>query len=86
MIQHHLQITVCNSPEEAVADGYVYRAPAYQSATLENVVVVKNGAKEGNSTADLIFVDENGQRHVVMLTSRLLKLIPAFGPDNEGLT
>ena len=74
-IQNDLPITICADPTDAIAQGYVYCPPDYLPARLEKAVVVHNGTVEGRSTVDLLFTDESGQKHVVMLTGRLIQML-----------
>lgn len=76
-MMQRLDITICDSPEDATKKGYVYREPEYKLATLEKAVVVRNGTTEGNATVDLMFTDATGQKHIAMITHNLLKSIPA---------
>lgn len=73
-MQSDLNIRICASAQEAIDKGFVYRAPEYKPARLVQAVVVRNGTVEGNATVDLVFEDEDGQKHVVMLTQRLLAM------------
>lgn len=75
-IQQHLDVVVCENPTEAIRQGYLYREPVFKPISIDKVVVVKNGTTAGSSTVDIILVDDDGQKYVVMLTSKLLKLIP----------
>jgi len=77
-IHASLKITICESVEDAVAQGFVYKEPDYLPIEIIDIVVVKNGTKAGNSTADFILKDSTGQKFCFMVTSRLLKSIPAF--------
>lgn len=76
--QQHLKITVCSDAADAVAQGFNYSAEPerYKPIEIERAVVVQNGTEGGNSTVDFILKDQTGQRFVVMLTGRLLKLLP----------
>ena len=73
-----LDIVICDNVDDALEKGFVYREPEYQHATITKAVVVKNGTEEGNSTVDIHFVDNKGNKFVAMITSNLLKSIPAF--------
>lgn len=73
-----LDLTICDSSEDAVQKGFKYELPEYQQAHLKKAVVVRKGTVEGNSTVDLIFEDNDGNKFVAMVTSNLLKMIPAF--------
>lgn len=52
-----------------------YSQPEYKAATLKSVVVVVNGTVEGNPTVDLVFRDEKGQKHVVLVKGSFLEAI-----------
>ena len=71
-------MTICDSPADAVEKGFKYRSPEYQQAHLKKAVVVRKGTEQGNSTVDLIFEDNDGNKFVAMITSNLLKMLPAF--------
>jgi hypothetical protein len=79
MPQYSLPVSVCSSPEEAIARGFVYRRPEYIEATIEQVVVVEQGTEEGNPTVDLIFKGDNDQKFAVLISARLLSSIPHVG-------
>ena len=67
-----LQLVICESPEDAIARGHVYRAPT-QGLTLKSAVLVKKGTKEGNPTVDLVLKGDDGKEYVAMTTGALLK-------------
>lgn len=71
----HLKVTICKDADEAVKNGFVYRAPI-KAVEIDNVVVVLNGTEGKNFTVDLLLKDEEGNQFVVMLTGNLLKSIP----------
>ncbi len=75
-VMNHLSVVVCEDSHEAEASGYFYRAPEVKAIEIEKVVVVKKGTEGGNTTVDLLLVDESGQKYVVMVTGALLKSIP----------
>ncbi len=75
-INEHLDIAIVEDAHEATKHGYFYRPPVYQPVNIEKVVVVKKGTQAGNSTVDLVLVDEKGQKYVVMVTGALLRSIP----------
>lgn len=74
----HLDMTICDSPEDAVEKGFKYESPEYQQAHLKKAVVVRKGTVNGHSTVDLIFENNDGNKFVAMISSNLLKMIPAF--------
>lgn len=77
MIHQHLDITICQDAEDAIAQGYVYRDPEVKSIRIERVIVVRRGTESGKPTVDLIMVDPaTGQKYVAMLTGALVKTIP----------
>ncbi len=74
-VHQALNIVVCKDADDAINKGYLYR-DGFSAVEIEKVVVVQNGTQGGNSTVDLILVDEKGNRYVTMLTGALLKSIP----------
>lgn len=64
-----LSILLSDSPDEAPS----YRNPEYRAANLTSARVVGLGTVGGNPTVDFIFVDENGQKYVAMLTGGLVE-------------
>ena len=64
-----LKILLCDSPLVAPS----YSLPEYKIANLTTAQVVGKGTKEGNPTVDLIFVDEQGQKYVAMITGGLIQ-------------
>jgi hypothetical protein len=77
-IMQHLNVVICENAEDAIAKGYS-KEQKYSEAkpvTVEEVVIVRNGTKGGNSTADLVLADEEGNKYVVMITGNLLKSLP----------
>lgn len=75
-VQLNLPVAICQNIEEAVKRGFTYRPPEYKAIEIQKVVIVKGGTASGSSTVDLILVDEQGQKHVVMLSAALLKTLP----------
>lgn len=78
-IHNGLKLTICQSVEDAVSQGFDYakQPEKYGPAQIENVVLVRNGTQSGKSTVDLIFKTADGKLHVALLTAALLKSIPA---------
>lgn len=74
--QNHVRLIICENAQDAIDKGYVYREPDYKGAVLETIVVVRGGMESGKSSVDLVFKDESGQRHVALLPTTLLKMIP----------
>lgn len=66
-----VKLNFFNKPEEAPH----FVAPEFKGATLDHVNIVRKGTVEGHSTVDLIFVDQNGQKYIAMITGRLMNLI-----------
>ncbi len=62
---------------DSVAEAPNYEAPEYLGADLETCQIVGRGTKEGNPTVDFIFVDENGQKYIAMLTGGLVENLAA---------
>lgn len=75
-IHQSLRITICDDADDAIRKGYKYTYGEVKPIEIKEVVIVRDGTVEHNSTADLILEDENGQRYVVMITGRLLKSLP----------
>lgn len=71
-----LSLEICQSPEEAIERGFVYREPEFTKVEATKAIVVKNGTVNGNSTVDIIVEDESGKKYVFMITAALLKSIP----------
>jgi hypothetical protein len=74
-IQFNVSIAICKDGEDAMDRGYNYVQPEYLPIHVEKVVVVKNGTVGGNATVDVVLKDVNGQKHVVMLSGRILQAI-----------
>jgi hypothetical protein len=74
----NLEIAICDSVQDAIDKGYSYSEPEYKRARLVKAVVVKDGMESGNSSVDLILVDDSGQKYVALVSSALVKSIPAF--------
>lgn len=75
-IMNYLDIEICENADEAALKGYVYSYDEYKPIEITKVVVVRKGTEEGNPTVDLILQDQEGNKFVVMITGKLLKLIP----------
>ena len=70
MGMNHLAIQIVASPDEAPK----YKEEGgWNAANLNKAIVVKNGTVGGNSTIDLQFQDEKGNKFVAMITAKLLK-------------
>lgn len=67
-----LAVEIAETPDQAQK----YERPEYRYASLDKVVIVRNGTKNSNDTVDLIFTDpETGQKYIAMVTARLLKQV-----------
>lgn len=75
-IMNYLDIEICENADEAALKGYVYSSDEYKPIEITKVVVVRKGTEEGNPIVDLILQDQEGNKFVVMITGKLLKLIP----------
>lgn len=77
-IHQHLHIAICADADDAIAQGFDWKAaqPAVKPIEVKQVVVVRQGTQAGNATVDFVLEDETGQRFVLMVTGRLLKSIP----------
>lgn len=76
---HKLVVRVFQNADEAIVAGFD-RDAEYKDAKpveLRTAVVVRDGTVGGNSTVDLVLVDECGNKYVAILTGALLKGIPA---------
>lgn len=73
-----LQLEVFPTADQAVAAGFDYNqwSPQPKGLKIDKVVVVRNGTQQGRPTADLIMVDEDGNKYVTMITGALLKMLP----------
>lgn len=74
-IQNDLPIALCRDAADAIEKGYNYTRPEYLPARIVKAVVVQDGTESGRSTVDIIFEDEKGQKHVTMLTGRLVQIL-----------
>lgn len=75
-----LKVTLCKSVDDAQNQGYNINAKYADAKPIKLVeaVVVGGGTVNGNSTVDLVLETEDGQRYVTMVTSNILKSIPAL--------
>lgn len=71
-----IAIHITADADEAIAAGHVYH-DGYKAVRLEHAVVVKNGTVSGNATVDLVFVDEQGNKYMTMITGNLLNSVTA---------
>jgi carbamoylphosphate synthase large subunit len=68
-----LKIDMFANPEEAPH----FTRPEYKAAEIDHCNVIRNGTVQGNTTVDIIFKDESGQKYVLMITGRLIGLLAA---------
>jgi hypothetical protein len=66
-----LKIGIHKSIEEAPK----YNHPEYKSAELVSAEIVHGGTVNGRATVDLVFIDNNGQKYVTMVTARILDML-----------
>lgn len=71
---NNLTINFVNS----VAEAPKYSAPEHRAATLQQALVVRCGTEGGNDTVDLIFIDDKGQKHVALVTAKILASLAAL--------
>lgn len=74
-IMQHLDVVVFKDADEAIANGYNYDPEKYRPVEIDKAVVVKEGTQQGNSTVDLVMIDEKGNKYVCLITGRLLKML-----------
>ena len=73
----NLAIHIAADADEAIEAGHVY-TDTHKAVRLEHAVVVQiDGTVGGNATVDLVFVDEEGNKYVTMITGNLLKSVTA---------
>lgn len=72
-----LSIVICKDAQEAIEQGYDYRAwnPQPVRVVIDKAVVVTKGTIEGNSSVDFILSDESGRQYVAIITGNLLKTL-----------
>lgn len=77
-LTNHLDITICDGPNDAIAKGFNWSAqtPPVKPIEVKKVVVVRNGMASGKASVDFLLEDETGQRFVFIVTAALLKAIP----------
>jgi hypothetical protein len=75
-LMRHLNLVVCESPEEAVEKGFKYSDETHTLVNVENVVIVRNGMQSGAASVDFVMEDKDGNKYVFMVTGNLLKSIP----------
>jgi len=72
-----INMHVFKDADEATDYGFNYNEWDTRPNTIvaTDAVIVRNGTVQGRPTIDLISVDAQGNKHVVMLTGRLLHAI-----------
>lgn len=81
-IHNAIDIAICADAADALNKGFDYTGTdktgtkdAFNPIKIEKVVIVKNGTVEGHSTVDFILEDKDGNKHVFMITGRLLGVV-----------
>lgn len=75
-VMTYLDVTVCDSIDDAIEKGYIYKPEEYSPIEITKVVVVNKATQGGNTTVDFIMEDKDGKKYVMMLTGNLIKSIP----------
>lgn len=77
-INQSLSVVLCDDALDAVAKGYSYSAWSTPPKPLhiDKVVVIQKGTAAGASTVDMVLVDKDGNKYVLMVTGNLLKMLP----------
>ena len=71
-----LDLQICDHADEAPDYRNGTRGgEGFRESSLIKAVIVRKGTRGGNDTVDLQFVDDNGQKHVAMITAALLKTV-----------
>lgn len=72
-----IKMNVFQDAEQATGYGFNYNEWEKRPNTLvvTDAVIVRDGTVQGLPTIDLICVDPQGNKHVAMLTGRLLKAV-----------
>jgi len=68
---NEIDILLADSPEAAPN----YSLPEYKATNLTTAQIVGRGTECGNPTVDMIFVDEDGQKYVALITGGLIQSI-----------
>lgn len=84
-----ISMHVFNDADEATGYGFNYNEWEKRPDTLmaTDAVIVRDGTVQQLPTIDLIFEDQRGNKHVCMITGRLLKAVVdvAFNkPEGEA--
>lgn len=81
-IMNALTLIVCEDADEAIAKGFDYNTRNTKPVEITEVVVVNKGTEEGNPTVDFVMRDQEGNEYVVMVTGRLIKMIPCGSAED----
>ena len=73
MFMQSLSVKIYEDPSEA--PNYRKDHPEVKGAMLVQANIVKNGTEEGHPTVDLVFVDDQGNQYMAMITARLLNMV-----------
>lgn len=78
MKTNQLVIKNAASPDEAPK----YTSPEFKAADIDHVLIVRKGTVGNKSTIDIVFVDEQGQKYITMITAALIQtLVRMVGPE-----
>lgn len=67
-----LKVEIVNSVKEA--PNYK-KLGGWKDATVEKVIIVRNGTKDGRSTVDVQLEDADGNKFIAMMTGRLFYIV-----------
>lgn len=67
---HSLSITIAS-----VEESPVYDAKDYDGLEIVAAHIVERGTAEGNPTVDILLIDKDGRKHVVMTTGNLIEAL-----------
>lgn len=70
---NHIEIELHD--DATTAPNYKNLEEVFRRADIDKAVIIKSGTVCGNSTVDIQFSDELGNKFVGMITARLLKAI-----------
>lgn len=81
-----INMHIFNDAEEATGYGFNYNEWEKRPNTVvvTDAVIVRNGTVQGLPTIDLICVDQQGNKHVLMITGRLLKSVVEVAFNSQG--
>lgn len=77
--QNSLDVRVFNDPAEAPT----FREPEFRAIEIKHANIVRNGTERGRSTVDLVLEDGKGQKYMMMITGRLVKMLSTMIGDEE---